>query len=113
MIGYSDSSKDAGRLAALWAQYETQVCACVCLVVWAIHLSANHVGLLCGSIRWVETPLTHWPDRRTNTSPQNETTQQERLAGLAKSQGVELTFFHGKGGTVSRGGNPCMYKVGR
>jgi phosphoenolpyruvate carboxylase len=25
MIGYSDSSKDAGRLAALWAQYEAQV----------------------------------------------------------------------------------------
>lgn len=25
MIGYSDSAKDAGRLAASWAQYETQV----------------------------------------------------------------------------------------
>lgn len=25
MIGYSDSSKDAGRLAALWGQYEAQV----------------------------------------------------------------------------------------
>ena len=24
MIGYSDSAKDAGRLAASWAQYETQ-----------------------------------------------------------------------------------------
>ncbi len=59
MIGYSDSSKDAGRLAALWSQYEAQ----------------------------------------------------ERLAGLAKKHGVELTFFHGKGGTVSRGGNPCMYKA--
>jgi|EP00624_Nannochloropsis_granulata_P003040 phosphoenolpyruvate carboxylase len=59
MIGYSDSSKDAGRLAALWSQYEAQ----------------------------------------------------ERLAGLGKKHGVELTFFHGKGGTVSRGGNPCMYKA--
>lgn len=24
MVGYSDSAKDAGRLAASWAQYETQ-----------------------------------------------------------------------------------------
>jgi phosphoenolpyruvate carboxylase len=24
MIGYSDSAKDAGRLSASWAQYETQ-----------------------------------------------------------------------------------------
>lgn len=59
MIGYSDSSKDAGRLAALWAQYEAQ----------------------------------------------------ERLANLGNKHDVELTFFHGKGGTVSRGGNPCMYKA--
>ena len=26
MLGYSDSAKDAGRLAAAWAQYQTQVC---------------------------------------------------------------------------------------
>lgn len=56
---YSDSSKDAGRLAALWAQYEAQ----------------------------------------------------EKLAKLAERYGVEVTFFHGKGGTVSRGGNPSMYKA--
>ena len=24
MVGYSDSAKDAGRLAACWAQYESQ-----------------------------------------------------------------------------------------
>jgi phosphoenolpyruvate carboxylase len=27
MIGYSDSGKDAGRLAAAWGLYEVQVCA--------------------------------------------------------------------------------------
>jgi phosphoenolpyruvate carboxylase len=54
MIGYSDSAKDAGRLAASWAQYETQ----------------------------------------------------EELAKLAKFFNVDVTFFHGKGGTVGRGGNP-------
>jgi hypothetical protein len=52
MIGYSDSAKDAGRLAASWAQYETQ----------------------------------------------------EKLAELSRKHGVEVTFFHGKGGTVGRGG---------
>lgn len=59
MIGYSDSAKDAGRLAASWAQYETQ----------------------------------------------------EMLAGLAKAYGVDVTFFHGKGGTVGRGGNPATFKA--
>jgi phosphoenolpyruvate carboxylase len=57
MIGYSDSAKDAGRLAASWAQYETQ----------------------------------------------------EVLAGLAREHGVDLSFFHGKGGTVGRGGNPQTF----
>jgi phosphoenolpyruvate carboxylase len=59
MIGYSDSAKDAGRLAANWGQYETQ----------------------------------------------------EKLAELAKKFKVELTFFHGKGGTVGRGGNPATFKA--
>ena len=59
MIGYSDSAKDAGRLAASWAQYETQ----------------------------------------------------EKLAGLAKEYNVDVTFFHGKGGTVGRGGNPATFKA--
>lgn len=52
-----DSAKDAGRLAASWAQYETQ----------------------------------------------------EQLAALARKHKVELTFFHGKGGTVGRGGNPQTF----
>mmetsp|Transcript_14998 Transcript_14998/g.21224 ORF Transcript_14998/g.21224 Transcript_14998/m.21224 type:complete len:999 (-) Transcript_14998:129-3125(-) len=59
MIGYSDSAKDAGRLAASWAQYETQ----------------------------------------------------EKLVGVANKHGVDLTFFHGKGGTVGRGGNPATFKA--
>jgi len=59
MIGYSDSAKDAGRLAASWAQYETQ----------------------------------------------------EALADLAKESGIDLVFFHGKGGTVGRGGNPATFKA--
>lgn len=57
MIGYSDSAKDAGRLAASWAQFETQ----------------------------------------------------EDLAKVAAKHSVEMTFFHGKGGTVGRGGNPATF----
>lgn len=57
MIGYSDSAKDAGRLAASWAQFVTQ----------------------------------------------------EKLAAVAKQHDVNLTFFHGKGGTVGRGGNPQTF----
>ena len=54
MIGYSDSAKDAGKLAATWAQYQAQ----------------------------------------------------EKLVQLAKEKGIELYLFHGRGGTVGRGGGP-------
>lgn len=55
MIGYSDSAKDAGALAAGWAQY----CA------------------------------------------------QEALISLCEEEGVQLTLFHGRGGTIGRGGGPA------
>jgi phosphoenolpyruvate carboxylase len=54
MIGYSDSAKDAGKLAATWAQYKAQ----------------------------------------------------EKLVGLAEKFNVSLVLFHGRGGTVGRGGGP-------
>ena len=57
MVGYSDSAKDAGRLAATWAQYKAQA----------------------------------------------------KMIDIANEYDVEVTFFHGKGGTVGRGGNPALY----
>ena len=54
MIGYSDSGKDAGKLAASWAQYEAQ----------------------------------------------------EQLLAVSQKAGVQLTLFHGRGGSVGRGGGP-------
>ena len=59
MVGYSDSAKDAGRLAAAWAQYIAQ----------------------------------------------------EKMVSVASKTGIQLTFFHGKGGTVGRGGNPAVYRA--
>lgn len=58
MIGYSDSAKDAGMLAAAWAQYRAQ----------------------------------------------------EELAELARNAGIRLVLFHGRGGTIGRGGGP-VYKA--
>ena len=55
MIGYSDSAKDAGVLAASWAQYRAQ----------------------------------------------------EELLQVAEQFGVDLTLFHGRGGTIGRGGAPA------
>lgn len=55
MIGYSDSNKDAGYLAASWAQYEAQA----------------------------------------------------SIARVCQEHGVRLTMFHGRGGTVARGGGPA------
>lgn len=55
MIGYSDSAKDAGMMAAGWAQYESM----------------------------------------------------DKLVQLAEQRGIELVLFHGRGGTVGRGGAPA------
>ena len=59
MVGYSDSAKDAGRIAAAWEQYNSQL----------------------------------------------------SMIEVANKHGVEVTFFHGKGGTVGRGGNPALYQA--
>ncbi len=56
MIGYSDSAKDAGMLAASWAQYRAQ----------------------------------------------------EELLQVCQQHAVELTLFHGRGGTIGRGGAPAQ-----
>ncbi len=55
MIGYSDSSKDAGVMAASWAQYKAQ----------------------------------------------------EQLINICADHDVDLTLFHGRGGTIGRGGAPA------
>lgn len=59
MLGYSDSGKDAGRLAANWALYRAQ----------------------------------------------------EKVVQVCQEHGVYCTLFHGRGGSVGRGGAPVMQAV--
>ena len=59
MIGYSDSAKDGGRLAANWALYRAQ----------------------------------------------------ESIVDVCRDAGVELTLFHGRGGSISRGGGPTYLAI--
>jgi phosphoenolpyruvate carboxylase len=59
MVGYSDSAKDGGYLAANWEIYRAQ----------------------------------------------------EELVALADERGVELTIFHGRGGSAGRGGGPTYAAV--
>lgn len=77
MIGYSDSAKDAGVMAASWAQYRAQ----------------------------------------------------DALIKTCEKAGIELTLFHGRGGSIGRGGagprraalaaagkperRPARYRAGR
>ena len=56
MIGYSDSSKDAGKICASWHQYKAQ----------------------------------------------------EDIVKLAKKFNIDVTFFHGRGGSAGRGGGPIQ-----
>ncbi len=59
MIGYSDSAKDAGVMAAAWAQYQAQ----------------------------------------------------EQLVAVCKSADIKLTLFHGRGGSIGRGGGPSHQAI--
>lgn len=59
MLGYSDSNKEVGYLAAAWSLYRAQ----------------------------------------------------EQLVAVARDAGVSLTLFHGRGGTIGRGGGPANRAV--
>lgn len=59
MLGYSDSNKDAGYLAANWALHEAQ----------------------------------------------------EAVAAVTREHGIRLTLFHGRGGSIARGGGPAAKAV--
>lgn len=88
MIGYSDSGKDAGRMAAAWGLYEVQESLVRVAAVRILFIAA-----VCGAV------CLH-PTRGAFTS-----------SCLAQEYGVKLTLFHGRGGTVGRGGGPTHLAI--
>lgn len=56
-------------------------------------------------------PLVHKMCTNIASLTLSQYTAQEAMANVASKHGIELTFFHGKGGTVGRGGNPALYRA--
>ncbi len=88
MIGYSDSGKDAGRMAAAWGLYEVQESLVRVAAVRILFIAA------------VLAPCDCTARCSASTS-----------SCLAQEYGVKLTLFHGRGGTVGRGGGPTHLAI--
>lgn len=50
-----------------------------------------------------------WQDAGRLAASWAQYNAQVHMAAVAQRHAVELTFFHGKGGTVGRGGNPALF----
>ncbi len=110
MLGYSDSGKDAGRLSANWALYRCQVrprpprprfddgAAASSFLTWHADRTAPRQESCAVA---VATPLVSSGLGRP----------QEQLVSITKAAGVKLTLFHGRGGTVGRGGGPTYLAI--
>ena len=86
MIGYSDSGKDAGRMAAAWGLYEVQESL--------VRVAAVRILFYSSCIYPNVTAPRDFPS-----------------SYLAQEYGVKLTLFHGRGGTVGRGGGPTHLAI--
>ena len=91
MLGYSDSNKDGGIFTSNWALYKAEV-ALVEL------FQAMNAGATTGSVEG--KGFTAGP-------PQGETAPLGSVGGKA----IQLRMFHGRGGTVGRGGGPSYQAI--
>ena len=92
MIGYSDSGKDAGRMAAAWGLYEVQESLVRVAAVRILRtvLQAQDISTPCNGVVMLVDFTTSY---------------------VAQEYGVKLTLFHGRGGTVGRGGGPTHLAI--
>ena len=91
MLGYSDSNKDGGIFTSNWELYRAE------LALVDLFNQLNHEAPQQG-----DTPGTAKPRQKGASAPV--------LPGLG-AQRIQLRMFHGRGGTVGRGGGPSYQAI--
>lgn len=142
MLGYSDSGKDAGRIAAAWALYKCQeelVDVRAFLGVWEWYFEGQrqvwtsielltllkigaYVPMLTAyiyfDIQLQIQPFAYarctWPNFPDCTRELTSAPPQSSggcVMQVCREFGVSVTLFHGRGGSIGRGGGPMYLAI--
>ena len=106
MLGYSDSNKDGGIFTSNWELYRTEIAL--------VELFDELSGRAAGPSRGKAAPSggTLGSFNRLRTGPaQDERGSVVASVGANIPHSIQLRLFHGRGGTVGRGGGPSYQAI--